>query len=273
MADVRILFWNVGKRDLTDIVCTLVGDHSVDVVVLNENEVLIEQTLVKLRLHVSETFSAPLHRPSKRFHCFSRDSKLNMGEAHFGDRMSVRHLTIGKHRVLLALVHGIDVRNNDANYRQEFAHLLSAEVRFVQEQQKIRGVIMLGDFNMNPYDAVMNLATGFNAMMTRDCVGPGVREYRDTNYDLYYNPMWGLFGDNTAGPAGTIYDRSRQGPLGWSMFDQVLFHHSTIGLYRDVQILTKSSRHSLSNASGRPDSDHASDHFPLLVTLKGEIDE
>jgi hypothetical protein len=118
----------------------------------------------------------------------------------------------------------------------------------------------------------MNLAAGLNAMMTKSCIERGFRRHLDTNYDFYYNPMWSLFGDNTDGPAGTIYNTSNQGPYGWSMLDQVLINHSIVELFHDVRILTEAGTTSLMDKKGRPDANKASDHFPILVDFCEEKD-
>lgn len=107
-------------------------------------------------------------------------------------------------------------------------------------------------------------------MMTKACVSRGRRQHLKKKYDFYYNPMWSLFGDRTPGPAGTVYDRSNQGPYGWSMFDQILLHHSVVGWLDRVEILTRAGDLSLDDSMGRPNAKEASDHFPLFVTLKGD---
>jgi exonuclease III len=194
-----------------------------------------------------------------------------MSEVHSGFRISVRKLNIGVHRTLLALVHGVDMRNYDTETRQSFAQELAREIQFVKEQQKNNKLILLGDFNMNPYERGMNLAAGLNAMMTKACVRSGTRRHLGKDYEFYYNPMWSLFGDIHESPAGTVYDTSNQGPYGWSMLDQVLFNHSIVDLLADVKILTTSGLHSLMDKNGRPDSRNASDHFPIMLTLRKEI--
>jgi hypothetical protein len=126
---------------------------------------------------------------------------------------------------------------------------------------------------MNPYDRGMNLAAGLNAMMTKECVKQGVRRHLNENYDFFYNPMWSLLGDLTDGPAGTVYDTSNQGPYGWNMLDQVVIHHSIVNMFDSVRILTSAGNYSLKDDNGRPDSKNASDHFPILLTLREEANE
>lgn len=266
----RIIFWNVNNKDLKDHVCSLADSTNADVVVLNENHTSIEDTLNALQQTVSADFYVPKSTSERRFHCFCRTRILDVTEVHAGFRTSVRNLKIGSHRTLLSLVHGVDIRNYDTETRQSFAQELSSEIRFVIDQQGTNKLLMMGDFNMNPYDRGMNLAAGLNAMMTRSCVHARFRRHLNKAYEFYYNPMWSLFGDNTAGPPGTVYDTSNQGPYGWSMLDQVLINQSIVGFFEEVRILTHAGSLPLMGAKGRPDSENASDHFPILVTMRGE---
>jgi exonuclease III len=268
---LRIVFWNVHRKDLTDFVCAIAQSTMADIIVLNENTVNSRKTLGALKEQVSRDFYIPAVLSSsseERFHCFCKTSSLDMSEVHSGFRTSVRRLRVGSRRILLGLVHGVDMRNYGPEERQSFAQSLAGEMRLVKDQQKTNNLVMLGDFNMNPYDKGMTLAAGLNSMMTKSCVEPGVRKHINKEYDFYYNPMWSLFGDKNAGPPGTVYDTSSQGPYGWSMLDQVLINHSIVPLFHDVQILDKAGEVSLTDGRGRPDSKKASDHFPILVSLQ-----
>ncbi|WPD20919.1 MAG: endonuclease/exonuclease/phosphatase family protein [Candidatus Electrothrix scaldis] len=266
----RIVFWNVNNRDLTDAVCALAVSTAADVLILNENTVSSSATLHALQRSVSADFYCPTFNSEKRFHCFCRNASLDVSEIHEGFRTSVRKFRLGHQRILLVLVHGLDVRNYDSNKRLLFTAKLADEIKFIKEDKKNNKLVLLGDFNMNPSDDGMNEAEGLNAMMTKACAEKRTRGYLTKDYDLYYNPMWSLFGDNTKGPAGTIYNsKSRQGPYGWSIFDQVILHHSLIPFFQDVEIVTKAGNHSLMDKNGHPDAKNASDHFPIIVDFHG----
>lgn len=272
---MRIVFWNVKKKNLTNFVCSITASTNADIVVLAEDVVSSQETLLALRTNVSQDFYFPevISKSDQRFHCFCRNPQIDLSETHKGSRTSVRKLQIGHHNILLVLVHGIDIRNYDSEARQEFAHNLASELKFFQKEKKTNKLILLGDFNMNPFDRGMNMASGLNAMMTKACVEPSYRTHHGINYDFYYNPMWSLFGDNTNGPPGTIYNTSNQGPYGWSMLDQVIIHHSIVGLFDSVEILTEAGTESLMSRMGRPDANNASDHFPILVNLSEDNNE
>lgn len=270
----RILFWNINKKPLLEHLCALATDTQADLIVLCEPPSPARDALDALRTAVSAKFYCPASGDSSgdRFSCYCRDTTLDASEIHNGNRGSFRRLELRSTSIVLGLVHGPDPRNNDIEIRSFWANRLARELQFVKEHHRTDRIVLLGDFNMNPYDRAMNLAGGLNAMMTKQCVAPGVRIHQDQEYDLYYNPMWGLFGDGTDGPAGTVHDTSNQGPYGWSMFDQVLFASSVVDVYQSVEILTEAGAESLLDKKGRPSRRQGSDHLPLLVTLKEDCD-
>jgi exonuclease III len=265
---LRFVFWNVNTKDLTYSVCALAKSTKADVIILAENLVRSHRTLGALRQDVNEQFFIPDVISESRFHCFSRDANLDLSEVHSANRISIRRWKLGTEKALLVLVHGVDIRNHDRETRQSFAEYIAGEIRFVSKEQKIKNIVVMGDFNMNPYDPGMYIARGLNAMMTRKCVARGVRQHTGGKYDLYYNPMWSLFGDNSKGPAGTVYDTSSQGPYGWNILDQVIIHHSLVPFFKDVKILSAVDGHSFANQYGRPDKKNVSDHFPILTEFR-----
>jgi exonuclease III len=263
------VFWNLKRKDLTSLVCDLAGATDTDILVLNECIVPIRKTLRVLRQSVDRRFFVPASNSEERFHCFCRNTAFDLSEVHKGFRTSVRKLMLEPGEMLLGFVHGVDIRNYDQEVRQSLAQGLADEIRFVKSQRGHNRLVLIGDFNMNPYDRAMNLAMGLNAMMTKSCIASGQRTFAGKKYDFYYNPMWSLFGDGSDGPAGTFYDMSNQGPYGWSMLDQVVINYSVVHKFESVQILTHAGRTCLTDAKGRPDANNASDHLPILVNLKG----
>ena len=246
----------------------LAAETGADVLVVNEPPGDVDETALLQGLReIAADFQEPPTGPDRRFRCYTRDADLDLTQMHSGSRTSVRRLRLGGEVLLMAFVHGLDVRNYSDARRQSFAERVAGELRFAASQQGTDRLVIVGDFNMNPYDPGMTLAAGLNSVMTRACAARGSRSEHDRSYEFFYNPMWNLFGDDTPGPAGTVWDGSGQGPYGWSMFDQVLIHHSLVPRFRGVRILTKAGGVTLTTPNGRPDGHTASDHFPILVTL------
>ena len=278
MSRRRFIFWNVNRRHLTAEACSLVRDADADALVLCENDEQLTPSdvwLETLSARVGSDFHIPVATPGSnaRFSCFCRSSRLDLPEVHSGTRVSVRTWDCGPHRSLLVLIHGIDKRNYSPGAQQASLQSIVEEVRGVQTRLGIHRAVWIGDFNVNPYEHVMNSAIGFNAMMTRQCAKRGGRTFLDKSYDFYYNPMWCFFGDSTESPSGTYYHTRTDGTYGWNMLDQVLVHHSLLPFFRNARILTKAGDRDLVDRQGRPTRRIASDHLPILATFDGAAHE
>jgi hypothetical protein len=56
--------------------------------------------------------------------------------------------------------------------------------------------VLVGDFNMNPFQEGVVAANGLNAVMARRVAARRrTRVVQEREYPFFYNPMWGHFGD------------------------------------------------------------------------------
>ena len=126
--------------------------------------------------------------------------------------------------------------------------------------------VVVGDFNMNPYDRGMVSADGFHAFMDRWQVRKPERTANGRSRRKFYNPMWSLMGDLSRGPSASYYrPPGRSGP-GWQMFDGVILRPEIIGAFLPDE-LELIATPPFGTASGIPDKARGSDHFPLRFTL------
>jgi hypothetical protein len=102
-------------------------------------------------------------------------------------------------------IHGVDPVNHDIDHRNGQAQLLMTQLKSLSSTYKTQRLVIIGDFNVNPFDKCMTLPMAFNSVMTRECAKQGVRDYQFEQYDFFYNPMWSFFGDLNEGPSGTYY--------------------------------------------------------------------
>jgi hypothetical protein len=263
---IRILFWNVHKNDLSHELSLLVRDLTIDVVVLLEYIGDPASILLRLRQCADARFAIPNHT-SKRFLVMSRSSVPDFEEVFPAPRFSFRRFRYQGEYALLAAFHGFDPLNYDITNRSALAREMIRDLRQAMEVNQTNKALIIGDFNFNPYDSVMNEVTGFNAMMTKGCLANGARKLCGQEFDFFYNPMWSFLGDLSPGSSGTIYYKKSQGNYGWNMFDQVLLHQSLAHSLMDVQIIHAHPAIQLANKQGRPNS-RLSDHFPLVVSIK-----
>ncbi len=180
-------------------------------------------------------------------------------------RLVIYRLRHEKSDLLLAVTHFWDRRN------ATLPSLISRAVEFrgyltrAEDDVGHQRTLFLGDFNMNPFETPMIDANCLNAVMTRDLAEREERIVDGSVRRFFYNPMWGLFGDRTEGPAGTYFFASGGSDNHhWHMLDQALLRPSLMHSLHELTILETDGQHPLVTARGRP---RVSDHLPLLVRL------
>ena len=267
---IKILFWNTNKKNLDDAISTLASDLAVNVILLAEYPSSPASLLSSIRDKVDLRYFAPLHIKNK-FVCISNDIDLSLSELVSEPRFSMRRFIHDSHSAILVTIHGVDPINHDIDHRNGHAQVLMSQLKSLSSKFKTQRLIIIGDFNVNPFDKCMTLPIAYNSVMTRECAKQGIRGYQFEEYDLFYNPMWSLFGDLSEGPSGTYFYTGTSGMQGWNMLDQVMLHHSLADYLDTVRIVDSTMNLDLADARGHPNAKDYSDHFPILITLKRNL--
>ncbi len=270
---MRFVFWNQNRKSLVDLSTAIAREHRVDVLLLAECGCDPDE----LRIRLGEvTGRAWWHHASPvpergALRVFSSQTASAFREIR-GDsqgRLSVRVFQYEHREVLLALLH-----ISSKLHARETSQLLESvdivdTLRMIEEERGHRRTIVVGDFNMNPFEDGLVASRGFNAVSTRRRAAKGARIVQGRTHPLFYNPMWNLFGDETPGPAGTFFRSvSEHAGIDWNMFDQVLVSPELLPKFsRALQILTRAGDQDLLTRHGRPNQRTASDHLPILFAI------
>jgi hypothetical protein len=250
------------------LIASLVEEHHTDVLVLAECEIDQVQLLLSLNGGKSSEFHiAPGLAPTIRV--FTRFPSQFLRKVSDGERYSIRELRLpGCVSVLLAMLHlpilFMDERSQDLECTMTIRRIRDAETQLGHER-----TIVIGDFNMDPFDAGIVGAAGFNAVMHRTTAHRGSRTIRGETYPFFYNPMWNHFGDDRQPPGTYYYGKGDHVTYYWHMFDQVLIRSGLLSRLPipGVTIPTAAGSVSLLRANGRPDTIVGSDHLPILFSL------
>lgn len=147
---------------------------------------------------------------------------------------------------------------------------MANEIRKIEEKVGHSRTVLVGDLNMNPFQGGVIAANGLHAVMDRTIALRRSRTVQARRYPFFYNPMWGLFGDATAGPPGThFYENASHDMLFWNMYDQVLIRPDLLPYFHneELKILTEDDTVSFLTHRGLPDASGVSDHLPILFKL------
>jgi hypothetical protein len=269
---ITIVFWNVAKKDhvLPHIAC-LAQSCSVDVFLLAECVPDISQTIDQLNALSQGSYHDANNAPAK-VRAITRLNRREFAHHYTSRHMAVWTLHPGKSdrpEILVTGVHLPSKAGGADDTDQAFAALYMMEELYEVENRYLhRNTILVGDFNMNPYDAGMTSVVGVHGMMTKELAKSPDRRHNDRGYRRFYNPMWGRFGDQTPGPPGSYYWRSAVlHNTHWQIFDQLLLRPSCIDWFDGLQIVDHDGVHTLVGRNNAPDDQYLSDHLPVLFRL------
>ena len=146
-------------------------------------------------------------------------------------------------------------------------------IRLIAEEEgKVghRRTLVMGDFNMNPFESGMVGTMGFHAVLDRRIAEKCSRKVQGRDHSFFYNPMWRFMNDTQAAACGShYYAKSKPVCHFWNTFDQVLLRPALLPAFADTELslIDSIGGKSLLDAKGRPNKLRSSDHLPVLLTL------
>lgn len=281
---VSFLFWNLYGRQnarraeradaLMESIGRIAGARAVDVLIFAECGIEPLKLVDRLTVATGVHYVYPANR-SLKAHMFTRFSEASLTEVftdRVSSRLSVRLLKMdGCSDLLLAGLHFHDRMSVSSSEGQSLiAAELAADIRRIEDGMGHRRTILVGDLNMNPFDAGVVGTQALNAVMTKRLARTveklASRARRD--YRCFYNPMWAQFGDGTPGPPGThFHDGIDPVNRFWNTYDQLLLRPELMDCLMHLEILDSDGVESLVTREGRPRKVRFSDHLPIFFQL------
>ncbi len=266
----KFLFWNLGKKDLHALLELAVRENDVDFVILAECPCQPSEVLLALNSSHGGRFQFNSGR-CETIKIFSTFPLNSVRPIHEGARFTIRRIQLPlREEILLVAVHlPSKLRWRDSSQEHEVISLAD-DIREAEKKIKHSRTVLVGDFNMQPFEDGMTGAKGLHGTMSRHVASRGSRTVQAREYPYFYNPMWSLMGDLSHGPPGSYYYESGQHiEHYWWMFDQVLLRPelSARAGDRSFRLVTEIAGKSLLNAKAQPDLTNGSDHLPLYFEL------
>lgn len=267
---MKFLYWNLNKKSLYNLIYQIANQHDIDVMLFSEMDFDLPKLLQALNPGESGIYRY-ISRPFEDPIIISR-----LGDEFFTMHFDTSGISVFQLNpiivpdILIVVVHlksKLYLKTEDQPfYCQELASIIE------EYETKIghKRTVVVGDFNMNPFEQGIIVSNGLHAIMDRSIALKESRKVSGKDYYFFYNPMWRHFGDYPEGAKGTYYYNSSN-PVNyyWNIFDQVLIRPQLIKYFvdSDLQILTKAGDIKLLSPAGLPDKINASDHLPIIFNL------
>lgn len=268
----NLLFWNVYKKDLSTTVSELAISHNADIILLAElkkNDVEIyENELIKNKyvLRTSRTSKV------KIFDRISNDAVTSTLKQ--GNRSTSLVYEINDEKVLISGIHlysKVSMINDET--RKGFANEELKKINEIEDDLSIQKTIIIGDFNMNPYESGMIDFFGLHTTMCRRTALKEDRIIAGVSKRYLFNPSWQAYASVAISgePPGTIYfDKDAYNSITyyWNLLDQVVISPKLIADSKDFKILTGTpSGDKCLLKDSLPDFEGFSDHLPILYSI------
>ena len=268
------LFWNLNKKPLLNQISTLCHEHNVDVLILAESALSKVELLEAINKGQRSQFRVPSFAPPSRLSFFIRYPQRSFKPVYDSGHVAIRRLIppIGL-EILLVAVHLPSKLHSTETDQALNAPLVAQAIEEAETKVRHTRTVVVGDFNMNPFESGVVGATGFHAVLDRQTALREERTVRGKRYRFFYNPMWGRMGDTSQGPPGTYYfNTSGYVNFFWNTFDQVLVRPELLKFFPDerLAVLSQVNEQTLLSPTGIPDTTIGSDHLPLLFAVEIE---
>lgn len=266
---MNFLFWNINKKDtFIPTIQTIAREEDIDVFAFAEFPSSSKAAFETGLRQVSPSFEYLNPIADGKIEVFYKDDLVNITPCYHGERIKGYNVVsnVVNETFLLFFTHvwsKANVPEKQQNYRIPF---VVKEITDFEAEKGNDKTIVCGDFNMDVYQDGMLMHNGFNAMMTSHIAQQGSRRVNKCDFNMFYNPMWGLYGDvHGRDVAGTYYYRAYEPVVQyWHMYDQVIMRPTVIPYFdkQALKIVAKGNSYNLLNRNGFINKLY-SDHLPI----------
>lgn len=270
---MNILFWNINKKDtFINTIAEIVREEDIDIVAFAEFPQGRDAAFVRELKQVAPSFKHLEPFSPGKVEIFYKDGLVDISNIYNGRRITVDkvHSSIDNEDYYFVFCHLKDATMTDKKQLPGYARHTVKEIVGFEKDYRSKRTIVCGDFNMDPYESSMLEHDGFNAMQTTAIAMKRQRNVEGESYEMFYNPMWGLYGDLHAQDVSGTYYYAPGIPIQpyWHIIDQVILRPDVIPVFdkRLLKIVSKGQNYNLLNRNSNI-SDQYSDHLPIKFTL------
>lgn len=260
--NLKVLFWNAGKEKVDFLLASMAIQNECDLLVLAEYDVTINDFL-SLVNQTEEAFEEIPQIGCNRIRIYIRSYLADYEHGPESGYFTSKKIVFSDaFSMLLVGVHLPSKLNQTEQTQILEASEFKKEIELAEIELQTENTFIVGDFNMNPFEAGMVSASAFHSIPCEKMASSDKRTIKQREHKYFYNPMWNLFGDFDNNPGSYFHRSSEQAVYFWNILDQVILRPKLSPLFvkDSLRFLQNISDTSLISKSGRPD---LSDHLPI----------
>lgn len=260
---MNFLFWNVNRQKIDNTIVDLVIENNTDLLILAEYEY---NTVDLLKLFNDK--NKPMHQYTnipkrdrlKIFTTFSTSKIKRVADEHHYLALMVPHENLGY--ITLFAIHFFSKLHRKAPDFLIKSIKFSNDIIEIEKRVTSKKTVLCGDFNMNPFEQGMVITGGLHAFPTKIEAKKIKRTHDYEEYEMFYNPMWRLMGEDET--LGTYYYSAQDSEgLYWNYFDQVIVRPELIDNLENLSIIKSTATETLAT----DEKILVSDHLPITFSI------
>lgn len=264
---MKVLFWNTHKNtNINPTIGELIAENNASIVVLAEYVANVDDLLSTLLLWYGIT----MQRYNSCCERITIIGTVNNVEMRFDCDHSTIQIINGKDILCCTHLNSKIYSDHEAQ-REILIEQLMREICAIEKDLESENTMIVGDFNVNPYDLSCIDARYFHSLPIYEETKRRTRKVAGNEYAMFYNPMWRFLGD-TEQPYGTYYhNNSSSINTYWNLYDQVIIRPVLRERFIDdsLKIITETQSKYLLDSNGHPEKT-ISDHLPIIFEIKEE---
>lgn len=263
---MKFLFWNTYNNEkINPVICDLIAENGISIAVLAEYADNINDLIETLQSRGITMYVIPTIG-CDRIHILGGIG-LQIEPYLQTDRASIQ--VIDDKYILCGVHLNSQLYSDNTDRREIEIERIVSDVLKIESEIKSKDTIIVGDFNINPYDKSCVSARYFHSIPVFEETVRETRIVEGREYQMFYNPMWNFLGDFKE-PYGTYYCNSGDtvNPY-WNTFDQVIIRPILRKRFvnESLNIITQTISTSLLDKKKHPDHS-ISDHLPITFEIK-----
>lgn len=268
---MKFLFWNTHRnKDINSILCDLIIENKISIAILAEYVADMQDLIMHLNINGVSM------RKIMTTGC-ERIQMLGSIGIYIEPKKQTDHSSIqfvDKNIILCGVHLNSQIYSDNIERREIEIENIVHDILLIENELETKNTIVVGDFNINPYDKSCVSARCFHGIPIYEEAIRESRTIEKKEYHMFYNPMWNFLGDFTE-PFGTYYHSSSDtvNPY-WNIYDQVIIRPTLRKRFVDenLKIIIKTSNFSLLDKKKHPDC-AISDHLPITFEITEENHE
>ena len=259
MTPLKILFWNIKDNNLSLIYKELLKE-SADIMLFCEGTPFNQTALKAIReqyeliqpieecnihVFVKKGIKVLQVQSKKRYiliRCVTKGLSFNLVGLHLQSQLYTQQIAHRQQTIL-------NLKNMISSY----------------EAASDEKTVLIGDFNINPYDQEMTSYIFFNAVSFMDLMENDLVRHQGEIYKKFYNPMLELISEEQKNYGSYFYPDEG---MCWHFFDQCLLRKEILPFFKGVKLIKKLGNiHLISN---KVPNKKISDHLPIVLHLGGK---